>query len=134
MDATHARLCLLLHSLPNLDNRQLRQLLRYFGSPQALWAADPPALRDAGASAAALADLAMARSRGRHPQAPQDVNRQLDALLAVEGRVLALGTPEYPQLLAAIHDPPPLLYLRGNAQQLHAPQLAWRLFRAGAFR
>lgn len=124
MDATHARLCLLLHSLPNLDNRQLRQLLRYFGSPQALWAADPPALREAGASAAALADLAMARNRGQHPQAPQDVNRQLDALLAVEGRVVALGTPEYPHLLAAIHDPPPLLYLRGNAQQLHAPQLA----------
>ncbi|MFU8765298.1 MAG: DNA-processing protein DprA [Haliea sp.] len=124
MDATHARLCLLLHSLPNLDNRQLRLLLRRFGSPQALWAADSPDLLEAGASAAALADLAVARARGRHPEAPRDIDRQLDALHAVDGRVIALGATDYPPLLAAIHDPPPFLYLRGSGGLLQAPQLA----------
>lgn len=124
MDATHARLCLLLHSLPGLDNPQLRQLLRHFESAQALWEAEPGALAQAGASNAAIADLNIARRRGRHPEAPRDVDRQLDALLAVEGRVIALGAPDYPHLLAVIHDPPPLLYVRGNAGLLQAPQLA----------
>ena len=124
MDATQARLCLLLHSLPGLDNPQLRQLLRHFGSAEALWQAEPGALAQAGASTAALADLATARRHGQHPEAPRDVDRQLDALLAVDGRVIALGAPDYPYLLAAIHDPPPLLYLRGNAELLQAPQLA----------
>lgn len=124
MDATHARLCLLLHSLPNLDNPQLRQLLRHFGSVEALWQAEPGALAQAGASAAALADLATARRHGRHPEAPRDIERQLNALLAVDGRVIALGAPDYPYLLATIHDPPPLLYMRGNVELLQAPQLA----------
>jgi len=124
MDAAHTRLCLLLHSLPRLDNPQLRQLLLHFGTPEALWEADPGALMDAGASAAALADLATARRRGQHPQAPTDVDCQLDTLLAVDGRVIALGAPDYPHLLAAIHDPPPLLYLRGNGELLQTPQLA----------
>ena len=124
MDAAHARLCLLLHSLPHLDSSQLRQLLRHFGSPQALWTADSRTLLEAGASSAALADMAVARACGRHPEAPRDVDRQLDALHAVDGRVIALGDADYPPLLAAIHDPPPFLYWRGNGELLHAPQLA----------
>lgn len=124
MDAAHARLCLLLHSLPRLEKQQLRRLLRHFGSPEALWEADPEALAEAGADAAARADLATARRHGRHPQAPRDIDRQLDALLAVGGRVIALGSPDYPPLLAAIHDPPPLLYLRGCGEVLQVPQLA----------
>ncbi|MDO8860071.1 DNA-processing protein DprA [Haliea sp. E1-2-M8] len=124
MDAAHARLCLLLHSLPRLEKSQLRRLLQHFGSPEALWQAEPRALGEAGAGAGARADLATARRRGRHPDAPRDIDRQVDALLAVDGRVIALGAPDYPLLLAAIHDPPPLLYLRGNAGLLQAPQLA----------
>ena len=124
MDAAHARLCLLLHSLPGLDKRQLRHWLQHFGSPQALWEADSEALAGTAADAAALADLATARRYGRHPQAPRDIDRQLDALLAVGGRVIALGSSGYPPLLAAIHDPPPLLYLRGRGELLQAPQLA----------
>lgn len=124
MDAAHARLCLLLHSLPHLDNSLLRRLLQYFGSPEALWAADPGTLAAAGADAAVLADLATARRHGRHPEAARDIERQLDALFAVAGRVISLGSPDYPPLLAAIHDPPPLLYLRGRGELLRAPQLA----------
>ncbi len=59
MDASHTRLCLLLHSLPNLDNGQLRLLLSHYGSVRALWetdAAGPPP----GVSAAAWEDIGLA--------------------------------------------------------------------------
>ncbi len=124
MDAAHARLCLLLHSLPHLNNAGLRRLLRSFGSAPAIWEADSAALAAAGIDAPALADLATARRRGHHPQAPQDIDRQLDALLAADARVVTLGSAEYPPMLAAIHDPPPVLYLRGCEGLLRVPQLA----------
>ncbi|QIB65662.1 DNA-processing protein DprA [Kineobactrum salinum] len=123
MDAAHTRLCLLLHSLPSLDNGQLRLLLSHYGSVSALYEAGdtgPPP----GISAAAWHDIGLARRRGKHPQALGDVDRQLDALLGVDGHVLALGEPGYPGLLATIHDPPPLLYLRGQPEVLRQPQLA----------
>lgn len=123
MDAAHTRLCLLLHSLPNLDNDQLRLLLSHYGSVRALWetdAAGPPP----GVSAAAWEDIGLARRHGQHPQALGDIERQLDALLGAGGQALALGDPGYPALLATIHDPPPLLYLRGQPEVLRQPQLA----------
>lgn len=44
--------------------------------------------------------------------------------LAAEGvHVLALGDPGYPERLAAIPSPPPLLYLWGNADLLAAPSV-----------
>lgn len=123
MDTVFTRRCLLLHGLPNLDNRQLRLLLLHYGSVRALWEADgaePPP----GVTTAALRDVECARRTGGHPQALADVEQQLDALCAAGAQVLALGEPGYPPLLAAIHDPPPLLYLRGDIAVLRRPQLA----------
>ncbi|HEY7776529.1 MAG TPA: hypothetical protein VIC02_08305, partial [Kineobactrum sp.] len=118
MDASHARQCLLLHSLPNMDRGRLRQLLQHFGSPAALWAADGACWSALNPGAAVLADLDIARRYGKHPRAAQDVDHQLDSLLAVNGRVVALGGPGYPAPLAAIPDPPPLLYVRGTGAVL----------------
>ncbi|PLW84395.1 DNA-protecting protein DprA [Kineobactrum sediminis] len=124
MDASHSRLCLLLHSLPSLDRGRLRQLLQHFGSPAALWSADRDCWDKLNPGAAVLADLELARRCGKHPRALRDVDHQLDSLLAVDGWVLALGEPGYPAALAAIPDPPPLLYVRGAAEILQRPQLA----------
>jgi DNA processing protein len=62
-------------------------------------------------------------------QPPTDATRRLlDATLAwLEApghRVLALGEPGYPELLARIPDPPLLLYIRGDARLLAGPCLA----------
>lgn len=39
-------------------------------------------------------------------------------------RLLLAGTADYPDLLAQISRPPPLLYVRGNSEALHLPQIA----------
>lgn len=46
------------------------------------------------------------------------------ALERVGAHMLSLADPRYPPLLREIHDPPPLLYVRGNADLLLQPQLA----------
>ena len=94
-------------------------LLDAFGSPDAVFAADFAALAAHVSPAQAHALL----------QPPSDATRRLlDAMLdwlAQPGhRVLALGEPGYPELLARIPDPPLLLYIRGHARLLDGPALA----------
>jgi len=43
----------------------------------------------------------------------------LDEILTIP-----LGDPRYPAALAAIHDPPPILWTRGRAESLHGPMVA----------
>jgi DNA processing protein len=99
--------------------RTAATLLGAFGSPEAVFAANFPALAAHVSPAQAHALL----------QPPSDATlRLLDATLewlAQPGhRVLALGEPGYPELLARIPDPPLLLYIRGQAQLLAGPCLA----------
>lgn len=46
------------------------------------------------------------------------------AALAAGTQTIALDDERYPSLLRAIHDPPPLLYVRGDPLVLQQPQLA----------
>ena len=116
--------CLLLHAAPFLGRRQLQCLFTHFRCVQAVWEADLPAWRSAGLSASEARALEGLRHRGCCPEAPRDVGRQRELLAAFDARVLALGEPDYPPLLATIPDPPPLLYVRGSAAALQHPQLA----------
>ena len=99
--------------------RTAAALLAAFGSPDAVFAADFPALAAHVNPAQAHALL----------QPPYDaIRRLLDATLAwlVEPghHVVALGEPGYPDLLARIPDPPLLLYIRGLPHVLDGPCLA----------
>jgi DNA processing protein len=50
---------------------------------------------------------------------------RLEAALAACGaQTLAISDERYPSLLRTIHDPPPLLYVRGDLQLLQQPQIA----------
>lgn len=94
-------------------------LLAAFGSPDGVFAADFPALAAHVTPAQARALL----------QPPDDAYRRLlDATLtwlAEPGHhVVALGDPDYPDLLARIPDPPLLLYIRGQVELLSGPCLA----------
>ena len=77
-------------------------------------------LRRFGTAASALEALpAMARAGGRKKPlrvpSRSDAEREMAAVARLQGRLLALGEPGYPILLAAIDDPPPLLAVRGDA-------------------
>jgi len=95
-----------LERTPGVGPRGAAALLAAFGTPEAILAADPPVLR---------------------PSAP-DTERLLDAILRWREQpghaVLALGEAGYPPLLAQIPDPPPLLYIKGDAARLARPALA----------
>ena len=118
---TPARLAawLRLERSAGIGPRAAAALLAAFGSPEAVFAADFPAL-------AAHVTAAQAHALLRPPA--DATRRVLDATLdwlGAPGRhVLALGEPGYPDLLARIPDPPLLLYASGHAALLAGPSLA----------
>ena len=124
MNESDNELCLVLHSVPGLSDAKLLALLRHFGSPAAVLAADRNAWALAGVESAACSALEVARRRNGHPAAPWSVPRALEAMRSVGARVFAITDPDYPALLRTIHDPPPLLYCRGATEVLRAPCLA----------
>jgi len=94
-------------------------LLAAFGSPDAIFAADHDLL---------AAHLSPAQARAILQPASADTLRLVDATLRWRDQpghtVLALGQPGYPDLLAAIPDPPLLLYIKGSPDLLAGPALA----------
>jgi DNA processing protein len=70
--------------------------------------------------AAALEALPRLARAGGHPNppppiSPADAQRELDRTQALGGRMVFLGDPEYPPLLAMMDDAPPCLTVSGNA-------------------
>ena len=81
-------------------------LLARFGSPAAVLDALPALARRGG------------RRRPIKICSHAIAERELEALTALGGRLIALGEPAYPEPLAAIDDPPPVFALRGRADLL----------------
>ena len=81
-------------------------LLARFGSPAAVLDALPALARRGG------------RRRPIKVCSRAKAERELEALTALGGRLIARGEPAYPQPLAAIDDPPPVIALRGRADLL----------------
>lgn len=123
MNVANTRLCLLLHSIPGLDDVSLARLLVHFGSPRALWESRPDEWQSLGLPGRALRSLARARQRGGGDPGI-DTGAQLKVLASLGALVLPLTDTRYPPLLRTIHDPPPLLYIRGDHTVLKQAQLA----------
>lgn len=104
---------------PGLKPAALRQLLTAFGLPDAVFAQSFTALAQATDEASARAVLA--------PPAP-DFAAQLDAVRAWRERpgnaLVTLDNPAYPPALLTMPDPPPLLYVKGRIELLHARGVA----------
>lgn len=93
-----------------------RTILERAGTPKALFFDSPGAWRALGLREATLSYL-------RHPDWA-GVERDEIWLAGEHCHLLTLHDPGYPQLLAQIADPPPLLFVQGDAQWLSMPQLA----------
>lgn len=102
-------------------------LLRHFGSPAVALAATPADWRALGLSPAKAERLA-SWQYGDDPELAREMAEGVAADLAwceAAGQtLLTLDHPDYPPLLREIDDPPPLLFLKGDASILHLPQLA----------
>jgi DNA processing protein len=119
MDPARLAAWLRLERASGIGPRTAVKLLDAFGSIGAIMAAGRDAL---------AAHLGPAQVRGLCGPASNELERLLEATLRWQEtpghRVLALGEPGYPELLANIPDPPLLLYIKGRAELLDAPTLA----------
>ena len=117
--------------LPGLGRRSLVALLRQFGSPDAIFNA---AFADLSLCVGAKAAQLLWHTPHRPGQPP---DAALEALLdstrawldktaddGIPRRLLHLFDPAYPELLARIVDPPPLLYVQGRVELLARTSVA----------
>jgi DNA processing protein len=107
---------LLVSQAAGIGSRFFQRLLAHFGSPEAVLLANRGELADLGIPQRAIDQL---KQRDR-----RDIEPSLKWLQQTGHRLLTLTDADYPTLLREIDDPPPLLYLLGNADLLNQPQLA----------
>jgi DNA processing protein len=104
---------------PGLAPATIRLLVSAFGDVQALLAQPPHEL-----ASPAGHDIAQAVAAAARADVGEQVERTL-AWCALPGNALvALDDPAYPGALLTMHDPPPLLYVSGQLECLHAPGVA----------
>ena len=113
---------LTLSFLPGLGCTRIHRLVDTFGTPAAVLAATPQALRQVegigGKVSQMLADRVVVEKAGR--QAELELHRLGDHNLVL----LCPDDPRYPKFLRSIADPPVLLYCQGDLTCLARPSVA----------
>lgn len=97
--------------IPGLGSVRVRRLLEAFGSARAVLEARRGDLRDVPGIPAAVADAVV------DWQQHVDLGSELDRVASFGAQIVTLSDPEYPPLLATIHDPPVALYVWGEIRQ-----------------
>lgn len=72
----------------------------------------------------ALPDLVRKSGSASVPPPVETVEREIAAGDAIGARLLVLGDPDYPEMLAALDPPPPILWTRGRVDLLNQPSVA----------
>jgi DNA processing protein len=94
-----------------------KKLVDYFGSPSEVLKASPGALANvSGIKNNALESL-------KRPHALEDASRELEAAARKKVSVLCFDSEKYPEHLKNIHNPPVILYARGNLDILNLPAI-----------
>jgi DNA processing protein len=107
---------LTLHHAPDVGAVTFRRLIEQFGDVRHILEASPGRLLAGGLSPQAVAFL-------KRPDR-QQLDHDLAWLEGTRNRVITCRDPAYPTLLLQIPDPPPLIYLHGNASALATLQLS----------
>lgn len=71
-----------------------------------------------------LPDLVRKSGAASVPPPVETVEREIAAGDAIGARLLVLGDPDYPEMLAALDPPPPILWTRGRVDLLNQPSVA----------
>lgn len=106
--------------IPGLGPVGIRKLLGHFGHPQAVVEASEQDYRDVPGIRPRMVDQLL-NFRKKIPSQP--VTDQLERLHQIGARLITLGDPFYPPMLAEIHDPPPVLYVQGDPNHLLASRM-----------
>ena len=97
---------------PGLGARSAGKLLRAFGSPTAIFNSSLTSLE--------ALQLPAAVAQAIHSRQPLSAAaRELVLAETAKCHLVTWDEPRYPQLLREIYDPPPLLYVKGNADLLN---------------
>ena len=88
---------------------RLRALLNFFGDIQIAWEAPSDALRAAGLSQKIIDNLL-------HVRTHLDIQKEIERATAGGIDILTWDDSAYPKKLLEIHQPPPVLYVRGSFQ------------------
>lgn len=72
----------------------------------------------------ALPDLVRKSGATSVPPPVETVEREIAAGEAISARLLVLGDSDYPEMLAALDPPPPILWTRGRVDLLNQPSVA----------
>jgi len=108
---------LALSMTPGLGPTRARQLVEQFGSPEAVFRASLTELEAAAIQAVSAQSIATGKSA---EQARGELARSADAGITV----LSMNDALYPRRLKEIYDPPIILDVRGDAEQLNKPGIA----------
>ncbi|HVS36760.1 MAG TPA: DNA-processing protein DprA [Gemmataceae bacterium] len=109
---------LALHLTPGVGPRTAAALLEWFGSAAAVLRASEARLRDVPHVGPKLAQAV------REAAANPEIDAELERVAKGQVRLLLKGTPDYPESIASISDPPLLLYVRGELTPADAVAVA----------
>ena len=105
-----------LGSISGIGSQTFCQLLKAFGSPENIYAANLRQLREIVSE-----NIANEIVRGHHQD---NLSQTTQWLSQANNHLITLADPEYPGSLLEIADPPPFLYAKGNLTLLNQPSLA----------
>jgi DNA processing protein len=115
-----------LNRIPGLGKIGRIRLLQAFGSPEAVFQADPDRLEEVEGIRRNTASAIAGHKKD------EGIERELDALEKAGIGILTFLDPAYPPLLKTIHDPPIFLYYKGRPSAKDAECLALVGSRSGS--
>ena len=99
-------------------------LLRYYGSPEALFGATDTELERLGITVAALDKIRSYRGGHLRRKVTTQIKKSLSWAQQCDHHLVTFNDSRYPVLLKQIAAPPLLLFIKGNPELLVSPQIA----------
>jgi len=115
--ATHLLEWLAISLTPGLGPTKARKLVEHFGGPEAVLRAPLTELEAAGIQAVSAQSLAIGKSA-------ELAREEIAKAAGADVTLVSIDDLSYPPRLKEIYDPPPILYVRGDAQVLTRPGIA----------
>ena len=96
-----------LNKINGVGPQKMRRLLSYFGEPELIWKADLAKLK-ASQIGDSLAEKIINEKKSINP------DQEWEKLQKENIQLITLDSPQYPSLLKEIHNPPYIIYVKGN--------------------